>query len=82
MYGRRWQMPRTASTVRSATPRDPCRGPYGLVAAFSTDDPEYAAGRRALAEASAMAISPLVFGEIEHRPLSSHAAFRILPDDL
>lgn len=52
------------------------------MAAFSTDDPEYAAGRRALAEASAMAISPLVFGEIEHRPLSSHAAFRILPDDL
>ncbi|MFV2088931.1 hypothetical protein [Micromonospora sp. LOL_021] len=36
------------------------------MAAFSTDDPEHAAGRRALAEASAMAISPLVFGEIEH----------------
>ncbi|MGP4091971.1 PIN domain-containing protein, partial [Streptomyces sp. KR55] len=38
----------------------------GLVAAFNTDDPEHAATRRALGEASATVISPLVFAEIEH----------------
>ncbi|WP_040838112.1 PIN domain-containing protein [Nocardia brevicatena] len=38
----------------------------GLVAAFNTDDPEHARARRALREASATVISPLVFAEIEH----------------
>lgn len=38
----------------------------GLVAAFNIHDPEHAAARRAFAEASVTAISPLVFSEIEH----------------
>ncbi|MCC2275225.1 PIN domain-containing protein [Streptomyces sp. ET3-23] len=38
----------------------------GLVAALNADDPEQAAARKALTEASAIVVSPLVFGEIEH----------------